>query len=717
MIGITEEGKQAFLDRDNIELVMHFEDGTILSNDDFVSNTFQLEQTLCEEEQLVYGSVGSACFSIQVLRTLKNFKGLRFTATLFASEREYEVPLGTFTVTDDTLSDSRRFRTLKAYDDISIHANDDVSQWYQSLRFPMTLIDFRYSLFNHVGIIQESTKLVNDGMIVTRTVDVSETVLTFQTVLKAICEINGALGCITQYNNFRYVTPDIDNDALYPAEDLYPADDLYPRDYFNIGLFPNNNLFPSEEIYPSDPTSPVVLTVSGENSIIRQSSYVYKDYRVLPIDKVVIKENNEDYGTIYGTGTNTYEIVGNFLTYANDDMETLASQFFKIVNAVTYVPSKVTVLGLPWVELGDYIKIIGTTDGSILPLLHRTLTGVTALVDNFESKGTEYAKTQLNGVNASIQQTKSRTLKLVQSVKEVSSELTEEIERATGEEEVLSSKIEQTVEQISLKVSKGEVSSELSVESGQVSIRGNRLVVDATNFSLTADGTLTARNGKFTGTVTGSSISGSSFTSQSAYNSVYIGNGKINMTASSGQTGISLSDGYIDVGNSMSRTTRISPNQILLYGSSTSTTIDSGWYQMFNSGSTVFRVNSVGEIDCKNIYCRDTKSRVVSTKDYNDRLLYCYETPTPLFGDVGEGKTDEYGTCYIYIDDILSETLENCQYQVFLQKYGEGDVYVSEREEDHFVVKGTANLSFGWELKAVQKGYALNRLDSYNPEK
>ena len=50
-----------------------------------------------------------------------------------------------------------------------------------------------------------------------------------------------------------------------------------------------------------------------------------------------------------------------------------------------------------------------------------------------------------------------------------------------------------------MKVSEGDVSSQLSVESGQVSISGNRFVLDSTNFSISSDGKVTAKSIDITG--------------------------------------------------------------------------------------------------------------------------------------------------------------------------------------------------------------------------
>jgi len=106
------------------------------------------------------------------------------------------------------------------------------------------------------------------------------------------------------------------------------------------------------------------------------------------------------------------------------------------------------------------------------------------------------------------------------------------------------------------------------------------------------------------------------------------------------------------------------------------------------------------------------KSRLVDTEDYGDRLLYAYETPTPIFGDIGEGVIGEDGKCYIQIDPTFAETISNTQYQVFLQKYGTGECYVSERKSSYFIVEGTPDLAFGWEIKAKQKDYEQRRLDT-----
>jgi hypothetical protein len=115
-----------------------------------------------------------------------------------------------------------------------------------------------------------------------------------------------------------------------------------------------------------------------------------------------------------------------------------------------------------------------------------------------------------------------------------------------------------------------------------------------------------------------------------------------------------------------------------------------------------------------NLYVSGEKSRVAKTGNYSERLQYCYETTTPTFGDIGTGQINENGSCYVEIDDIFAETVRtDIEYFVFLQKEGQGDLWVDAKEPDYFIVRGTPGLVFSWEIKSVQKGFETLRLDEY----
>lgn len=123
-------------------------------------------------------------------------------------------------------------------------------------------------------------------------------------------------------------------------------------------------------------------------------------------------------------------------------------------------------------------------------------------------------------------------------------------------------------------------------------------------------------------------------------------------------------------------------------------------------------LNDYVDISPREIKTTGTKNRVVPTENYSNRLQYCYETASPMFGDIGEGITDENGECIVEIGDIFTETVTTrIEYQVFLQKEGEGDLWIEKKEENYFIVHGTPNLKFAWELKAKQKDYEYVNLE------
>lgn len=133
-------------------------------------------------------------------------------------------------------------------------------------------------------------------------------------------------------------------------------------------------------------------------------------------------------------------------------------------------------------------------------------------------------------------------------------------------------------------------------------------------------------------------------------------------------------------------------------------------------------LGSMGNIACRgtlsgsNLSISGSKNCVQETENYGKRLINAYETADYLFGDVGESII-ENGECIVYLDDIFKEVITtDITYQVFLTKYGKGDIWVNERHEDYFIVQADNDISFGWEIKAKRKGYENYRLEEYVEE-
>ena len=173
---------------------------------------------------------------------------------------------------------------------------------------------------------------------------------------------------------------------------------------------------------------------------------------------------------------------------------------------------------------------------------------------------------------------------------------------------------------------------------------------------------------------------------------------------------VEIHEGYIS-GDIVADSFKTSDNEFRLYKDS------SGVWNLYSSSGTL-KIKQLSVYDSASISgslsVSGTKSRFVDTESYGERLLYCYETPSPMFGDLGEGLLDETGKCYVFIDDVFAETVDSdCAYQVFLQPYGDGKCYVEERTSMYFVVRGTAVMRFGWELKCIQKNYDTIRLEEH----
>ena len=133
---------------------------------------------------------------------------------------------------------------------------------------------------------------------------------------------------------------------------------------------------------------------------------------------------------------------------------------------------------------------------------------------------------------------------------------------------------------------------------------------------------------------------------------------------------------------------------------------DSGYY-----GISVDSLESEDDVVVDgNFSCHGAKNCVQSTDTYGDRLLNAYETAEYYLGDIGESEVNN-GEVIVTFDPIFAECVNtDASYQVFLTKYGEGNIYVAERNSDHFVVRGD-NISFGWEIKAKRRGFENVRLE------
>lgn len=426
-------------------------DGGIITNEDLYSEEFELGESLCSESELRFGCCEAGVLKFKVANIFQPLKDKYLTVTeTINGNTDAPFEFGRYKVYSDKPTADRRYREITAYDAMYDIINAEVSDWYNVLlpdkTSAVTMKQFRTSFISHFGLEQEEIDLVNDSMVVEKTIEPSE--LSGKDVITAICEINGCFGHIGRNGKFKYVFLPKYIQGLWPANDLYPADNLYPRN-------PNTERIGS------------FLYINCE----------YEDYVTQNITKIQIRQKENDIGAIVGTGNNCYIVEDNFLVYGKsaEDLEDIAGNMFSIISDVSYRPFSAECKGNPCLEVGDAVRLATRYEIIESYVLKRTLKGIQALRDNYEATGEEYRSTQVNSVHKSIIQLKGKTNVLTRTIEEtnskiadVASGLSSEIKQTATDiraevkntADGLSSSIEQTAESITSEVKRAKQSEE-----------------------------------------------------------------------------------------------------------------------------------------------------------------------------------------------------------------------------------------------------------------
>lgn len=454
------------------QLKIELEDGTILDNSMIYSEEFELEESLCSDDELRFGACESSCVKFRIFAIPNRLVGQKITISEFVGgQTDSPMQMGKYKIASAKPTADRDFIDIVAYDGMYDIIHADVATWYNNqfksttttttdedgnettvvTYSTTTLKKFRDSFFSHFGIEQVDVTLPNDGMVVSKTIEIvpnedgtiGET-LSGSTVIEAICELNGCFGHINRDGKFEYVTLQAIAKELFPTDDLFPKNDLYPSSD-NVGLVIYNWQYEATE---------------------------YEDFEVQPITQVQIIQEDNDIGMTVGADGNKYVVNSNFLTYSLSDaeLETVGTNILSVVEKAKYTPIKASVIGNPCVTVGDIIKIV--TNSAILYsyVINRTLKGCQSLTDEFENNGEEYRSVDVNSISGQIKKLQGRSNVLERSIdetrstitnvekglkseiKQTTDSITSEVERATSEEQKLSSKIEQTASGITASV-------------------------------------------------------------------------------------------------------------------------------------------------------------------------------------------------------------------------------------------------------------------------
>ena len=538
------------------------EDGDInITNTELNSEKFELTESLCSETELVFGSCEASVVKFTVSNTFLPMKNKMLTVSMTLDGHINEpYQIGKYRVYSDKPTADRKYRDVVAYDPMYDILTVDATNWYanvfptrevkkdddgktETVYDPVTLRYFRDNFFKWLDIEIEQISLVNDDMLIEKTIDVqmfgeNATYITGKDILNSVLEANGCFGHFRRDGKFHFIYLEQSIQGLYPRNDLYPSDDLYPR----------------------DPKS----TRIGKSFYI---SAQYEDYLVKSIDGLQIREKENDIGVIVGGTSNPYIIEDNFLFYGKgtEELTTIANNILSKIRGIVYRPFTADCKGNPCLEVGDAIRIPTRYEIIESYILSRTLKGIQALRDSLEAEGEESCTGNVNGIHNSIIQLKGKSNVLERTIEETRSTITDveaglkteisqtasdirlEVQNTTeglssritmNEKSITSeisrakdaeSKIEQTVDKVSisvtdnvknlqsqinvnkdniaLKVSADKIVSAINMSPEKVSILADKIDLTGTitangNVKILKDGSIKAKNAEIEGKIT-----------------------------------------------------------------------------------------------------------------------------------------------------------------------------------------------------------------------
>lgn len=440
-------------------------------NSDIHWEDFELTESLCSESQLRFGSCEASSIKFQIRNAFIPLIGKWLTVTeTLDGDTEAPFQYGRYKVFSDKPTADREYRDIIAYDSMYDIINTDVSAWYNSILpqkdSTVTLKQFRESFVRHFGLTEVLPKggLANDNMAVERTIEPEE--ISGKDVITAICEINGCFGHIGRDGKFHYIYLPQDIQGLYPADFLFP--DHVPEQWDYLSQAETGHL------YPQDPKG----TRMGVGKYIKCQ---YEDYVVRTINRMQIRMEENDIGKIWPETPprgkeNCYIIEDNFLVYgkSSEDLAIIAENVYSKIRGVIYRPFNAECPGNPCFEVGDPLRFQTKYKLVESYILKRTLKGIQALKDIYESSGQEYFSEKVNGVHKSIIQLKGKSNVLERTIEEtrlemkdieaglkteinvtasgLKADITAERTRAEGEESKLSNSISVTAEGLTAKI-------------------------------------------------------------------------------------------------------------------------------------------------------------------------------------------------------------------------------------------------------------------------
>lgn len=419
MLRISDEEK-ALYKSDNVhkELEIRIPSANIiLHNDDILSESMLLRESIESSNNLSFTGCNASVFQIETVDIVQDIEGMWIEVDITPDDGE---PLSLFRgyIDEVTNTTHEEYTTqILAYDALYKINNADITSWYNSLSFPMSVYALRNAFFAHFGVEQESTYLTNDGMTVYKTIEANY--INGADIIKPLCQINGRYGRIGRDGTFQYVHLVEGTEAIYPREDLYPAEDLYP---------------------------------SAENALdsVNKAHYIsvsFENYRVTPIDRIQLVDKDGQIVRTAGSGTNAFTVKDNPLIWGlnSAQLAQVATNLYNEIQGLWYTPANINCIGLPYIECGDFVLLACRRSIVRAYVLSRELKGIQSLKDTYTAQGSKrqpiYVPTLQTQVNANRSAINSEVSRASSAESGLNTSINNESSRARSAENTINNRV------------------------------------------------------------------------------------------------------------------------------------------------------------------------------------------------------------------------------------------------------------------------------------
>ena len=348
------------------------EEFNVLSNDDIFEESFEIFYSITDQKTLNFQNCRSTYIQFETRYMDEVLYGKELLVyEIVEDDTENPIPIGTFICQSDTISDDGTTRQIIAYDRMYDIINSEITDWYRSLDFPITIKDLRDGLFNEYGIEQDNISLINDDIEVPKQISDEDTLIGGNLV-KMIAEINAVFPIIKNDGLLHWLSldvGDINETALYPSLTTYPGETTYPGTGYH-GTF--------IDIYKNQ---------------YQENSVKWSNFLTLKADAIQIRNSANEIAYQTGEAENPYILINNFLCYdlSYGQYEIIARRLLNKIRLIEYVPCTLTKMGDPCIEVGDRI-IVHTQENVqfITYLFNKHVTGTLVQWEEIQTDGTYY---------------------------------------------------------------------------------------------------------------------------------------------------------------------------------------------------------------------------------------------------------------------------------------------------------------------------------------